>query len=228
MGLGTVSLRDIGRFGAIEGISPVESASMAEPVACLAPDLPLARACATEIAARFPGTVLRPSSISGYLVRPRVPDRVVLCAAGGSPKADLEFLRQAALCLIWLAPPEDFQDAIGGLRTKDARPRRAGLPQAPSAATGLATALLLEGHVGPARARAALASSAARHWIVESPRHVRISETLRRVLDRAGVRWAALEPIDVVGLYVSPAVARSRAKWKRLFPAGMKVWVRGQ
>jgi hypothetical protein len=199
---------------------------MAEPVACLAPDLRLARASSKQIAARLPRAALWPASISGYLARPRAPRRIVLCAAGRSPEDDLEFLRRAARCLLWPAPPEDFQDAIGGLRTEGARPRRAASSEALSGITGLPTALLLEGQVGPGRARAALKSSTARHWIVESPRHVRIPERLRRALGRAGVRWTALEPIEVVALYLSPRLAKRRDAWKRFVPGKTPVWVR--
>ena len=54
---------------------------------------------------------------------------------------------------------------------------------------------------------------------------MRIPEDLRSALDRAGVRWAALEPIELAGLYLSPAVARARAGWKGLFPARTRVWI---
>lgn len=199
---------------------------MAVPIPCLASDVRLARAAAKQMAARLPHAVLEPSSLAGYLARPQGPGRIVLCAAGRSPEKDLAFLRTAARQLLWAAPPRDFQDAIGGLRTRDARPRRAAEPEADPGADGLAAALLLEGKVGPARARTALRASTARHWIVESPRHVRISERLHRSLEKAGVRWSALEPIEVVALYLSARLAKRRDAWKAFLPPRTTVWVR--
>jgi hypothetical protein len=93
----------------------------------------------------------------------------------------------------------------------------------------MSAALLLEGPVDRARARAALAASPGgaerpRDWIVESARHVRLSGPLLGALARAGVRWSALEPVEVAAVYAASAVARSlrRRTW---LPARTPVWI---
>ncbi|MEP6995625.1 MAG: hypothetical protein ABI968_13965 [Acidobacteriota bacterium] len=194
---------------------------------CIAPGGKLTRKIAAEIGAGLPGVDLTVRSISGYLASPGSGRRVLLCPAGRSLSRDLGFLRRAARKLLWSAPTADFRDAIGGLRTRDVVPRAAPAPQSGGSARGLAAALLLEGHVDAARARAALESAAPRDWIVESPRHVHLPERLRHALERAGVRWSALEPVELVAVYAAPALARARAQWKRVLPAGTRVWVRG-
>jgi hypothetical protein len=89
-----------------------------------------------------------------------------------------------------------------------------------------AAALLLEGTVTSARARA-LISQDARLWIVENVRRVRVSPALMERLRRQGVRWAALEPVSLVALLASPRLARVRSRWGRLLPRATPVWIRG-
>jgi hypothetical protein len=43
-------------------------------------------------------------------------------------------------------------------------------------------------------------------------------------LRRLGIRWATLEPVEVIALVASPALARARAKWARLLPGGTPTW----
>ena len=110
---------------------------------------------------------------------------------------------------MWPAPSSDFRDAIAGLRTETARPRLARLRDAPPDAGDTVAALLLEGRVGPARMRALLASGGPREWIAESPGHVELPSRWADRLARAGVRWSALEPVELVALTPRPALARA-------------------
>jgi hypothetical protein len=166
-------------------------------------------------------------SLEGYLAAEAPPARVVLCPSGVSVARDVAFLARAAGRLLWPAPPGGFQAAIGGLRAEAgaSQPsRRRRKTAKPSAA--VEAALLLEGEVGLARARAALAAAGPRRWIVETPGHVRIRQDHLEKLSRAGVRWSALEPVVLVALYATPALARARERWKGLLPASTRVWVR--
>ncbi|HEY1435267.1 MAG TPA: hypothetical protein VGG65_07815, partial [Thermoanaerobaculia bacterium] len=128
--------------------------------------------------------------------------------------------------LLWPAPSARFQQAIGGLRHSEGpvRPGRRG--SASRRSRGLLAALLLEGDVGPTRARAALAACSPSEWIVETPGRVRISRRQLDALARAGVRWFALDPVTVVALYATPSLARARAQWRNLLPATTRLWVR--
>jgi hypothetical protein len=200
---------------------------VSEPIACVAATTGESLGAAEEIAGRLPGFVLRPCSLARYLADPDAPRRIVLCAAGGSRTEDLIFLASAAARLFWPAPPADFRDAIGGLRTRPASPSRpAGRTvrtrRAPEA---LAAALLMEGRIDAARARKALRSSAPRDWIVESARHVHIGGSGLDGLARAGVRWSALEPVELVAVYASPGIARLRRRWAGSLPKKIRVWV---
>jgi hypothetical protein len=200
---------------------------MKRAVVCIAPTGRLSRQAAEEIAAGLPGVPLVTRSIAGYLAAPQDGQRILLCPAGNSVPSDLAFLHRVAWRLLWPAPTADFQDAIGGLRTRGtphAAARSAPEPRRP--ARGLVAALLLEGRVDAARARAVLDSSALRDWIVESPRHVQVSERLGRSLENAGVRWTALEPVEVVALFARPELARARARWRRVLPRETPVWIR--
>src|SRR5437870_1074758 len=167
---------------------------MPEPIACVSASLGESLGAARQIAGRLPGLALRPCSLARYLGDPDAPRRIVLCAAGRSRTEDLGFLQSAAARLLWPAPPDDFRDAIGGLRTRPSPPSRpAGrTPPASRAPEALAAALLMEGRIDAARARKALRSPAPRDWIVESVRHVRIGGPGLDGLARAGVRWSAL------------------------------------
>jgi hypothetical protein len=75
-----------------------------------------------------------------------------------------------------------------------------------------------------ARARKAAASAAPRNWIVERARSVRIGPAGLRELREFGIRWSVIEPVEVVALAVSPLLARARARWARMLPAGTTVW----
>ncbi len=199
---------------------------MPDSIACLAPRLADARRSAAEVAARAPGTLLLPRSLRGYLADPSAPSRIVLCAPG-PPDRGLAFLRSAAARLLWPRVPSGLREAIGGLRELapgrrgDARSSREALRRIePSAA------LLMEGLVDAPRARAALLSPGPRDWIVESARHVRIPPRWLAALDEAGIRWTALEPIEVIALHASPGLERRRAEWGRWFSRGTPVWIR--
>ncbi len=204
---------------------------MAFDVACLAPDSRRARAASRAIAERLRGPGVAAYSLGGYADAPGAPRRVVLCPAGRSVPVDLAFLKLASRRLLWPAPHDGFRDAIGGIRPHPRGPRPAGARArraARPATGGLAAALLLEGPVGPDRVRAALAAASTRHWIVESARLVRLPARLHAALERRGIRWSTLEPIEVVALYASPALARARAKWKALLPDRTPVWIRDE
>lgn len=206
---------------------PSRIVCVSRAVVCLAPTGRLSRRAAAEIAAGLPGVPLVARSIAGYLAAGRDGRRILLCPSGNSVERDLAFLRRVARRLLWPAPTADFLDAIGGLRTRAAALAPARSSPAPRrAARGLVAALLLEGRVDAVRARAVLDSSALRDWIVESPRHVQVSERLGRSLERAGVRWTALEPVDVVALFARPELARARARWKGMLARETPVWIR--
>jgi hypothetical protein len=189
-----------------------------------------ARAAAAALLARAPGSAFAPATLAAYLATPRAPGRVILCATRGPEARGIDFLERAAARLLWPAPPEDIDAAIGGLRASVSRPRRRpsrpGRGRRPERAK---TALLLEGSVDFARARAALAAVAEagpRDWIVESARHVEVSARRLASLARVGIRWSALEPIELVAVYAAAAVARSlrRRAW---LPGDTPVWQEG-
>jgi hypothetical protein len=199
---------------------------MPESIACLAPRLEEARRAAEEIAERAPGALLVPCSLRGYLADLGAPSRIVLSASGPAERG-LEFLRAAERRLLWPRVPSGLREAIGGLRAEPAETREKSVTsrnavhrREPSAA------LLMEGLIDERRARAALLSSGPRDWVVESARHVRIPARWLEVLERAGIRWSALDPIEVVALHASPALARGRRRWSRLFSGGTPVWIR--
>ena len=170
---------------------------------------------------RAPNTRIERFSLDGYLAAGHASDLVALCPRGDDLDADLAFLRAAKARLLWPAPPRDIADAIGGLLT-DAPPAT-GRP--PLRRTGpLSAALLLEGGVTRGRAHASLASPV-RLWVVESVRCVRLSDTDLAELARAGVRWAALRPVKIVGLIASPALAKARSRWGRWLGARLPVWI---
>lgn len=195
-------------------------------IACVAPAGRPAKALAAGVAGLVGGERVEAFSLAGYLGAPAPASRIVLCPAGASVAADLEFLALAAGRLLWPAPPARLHQAIGGLRTKDGPARPAARRAAFRPAGGLVTALLLEGEVGVARARAAFAASGPRDWVVESPGRVRLTRRELDRLARAGVRWLALEPIELVALYATPALARARSRWQEILPPATRVWLR--
>jgi hypothetical protein len=200
----------------------------ARPIVCIAPSGRLSRADQAAIAARVPGAALSVRSISGYCAAPGADSRILICPAGSSVARDLAFLRRAAERLLWPSPSSDFRDAIAGLRAGSARPRlaRHRTAAATRGAGETVSALLLEGRVGPARMRALLASRGPREWIVETPGHVELPARWAPRLARAGVRWSALEPVELVALYAAPALARASSRWRTLLPPRTPVWIR--
>lgn len=199
---------------------------MPRAVVCISPGGRLARANLAAIAARMPGVGLSVLSISGYLAAPRAEPRILLVPAGASVASDVAFLRRAARRLLWPAPPADFRDAIGGLRAQVTRPRLASARPSRERSGSTLAALLLEGRVDPARMRAVLASQAPRDWIVETPGHVRLPAGWHGRLAREGVRWSALEPVELVAVWAGPALARQASRWRRLLPPRTPVWIR--
>lgn len=199
---------------------------MPNTIACLAPHLGEARRAAKQIAARAPGAVLVPCSLRSYLADLGAPSRVVLCASG-PPDRGLDFLRAAVRRLLWPCVPAGLREAIGGLRAEAVGTGEENVPARPAVRRREpSAALLMEGLIDERRARAALLSPGPRDWVVESARHVRISERWLEALEQAGIRWSALEPIEVVALHASPALARGRRSWSRLFSRGTPVWIR--
>jgi hypothetical protein len=214
------------QFNAAQGDSHRrESGRQLERVAVVAAIAPEAAAAVAVIGTLLPDVELAPATLDAYLASPHAPARVVLCAARGPASRGLAYLRRAAARLLWPAPSADLVDAIRGLRSDHAprRARRHDSTVAPARGEGLHSALLLEGAVEPARARAALAS-ATRDWIVESVRHVRIEDPGLVALARAGVSWSALEPVELVAVFAAAPLARAlrRSSW---LPAGTPVWV---
>ncbi len=182
-----------------------------------------ARVAASALRERIPAAAIVPVSLADYLANPGAPPRVIFCATRGSAAAGLSFLGRAAARLLWPAPPTDIGAAIGGLResapaASAARLRRSGRPRA---------ALLLEGPVDQARARSALAAVAEtgpREWVVESVRHVRLRDRGLTTLARAGIRWSALEPVELLAAYVAAPFARA-LRGRAWFPRGTPVWI---
>jgi hypothetical protein len=199
---------------------------MSLAVVCITPGGRLERRAAEEISAALRGVARTERSIGGYLEAPRPPRRIVICPSGRSVRNDVAFLRRVKRRLLWPPAPGDFRNAIGGLRTRLA-PVSAAPPSRFPGERGLTAALLLEGVVGPERARAALAAAPPRNWIVASPRPVRLTPSLGRALERAGIRLWALDPVEVLALYASPALDRAVGQWRRLLPPRTPVWIRG-
>jgi hypothetical protein len=76
------------------------------------------------------------------------------------------------------------------------------------------------------RARSAASSGAPRDWIVERVQRVRIARRDLDDLARLGVRWSVLEPVRVLAIAASDALARARPRWARLLPPDVAVWPR--
>jgi hypothetical protein len=190
-------------------------------LACVAVTVRGAREAAGAVASRAPGASVEPYSLAGYVASETPPYRVVLCPPHGSPAEGREFLRRAAERLLWPAPEPMLAEAIVGLRGPVPTPpgRR------PRPSPGKGRALLLEGIVDAKRARAALRAGGPSDWIVEGPSKVRMSGRELGALSRAGVRWAALEPVLLVALYIPPGLARFRGTWRHLVPARTPVWI---
>ncbi len=200
-------------------------------VAVVAATAAEARAAAADLRPRVPGCAVHAAGFAAYLADPRAPARVILCATRGPAERGAAFLGRATARLLWPAPPADIDAAIGGLR-EPAHARPAARPRQPGrrlAAGRLPAALLLEGSVDRARARAALAAAACggpHDWIVESARHVRLPDRSLASLARSGVRWSALEPVELVAVYAARPVARA-LRARTALPRGAPVWIMG-
>ena len=208
---------------------PAASTAPLAPVAVLAETAGEARSSASSLRARLPAAEVIPATLAGYLGTAAAPARVILCATRRPAAAGLAFLTRASARLLWPAPPADIDAAIGGLRDSEpvprrgptrARPRRSGRPTA---------ALLLEGAVDHIRTRAALAAvegagAGPRDWIVESVRHVAVPARRLAALERAGIRWCALEPVELLAVCAGAALARS-VRNQPWLPAGTPVWI---
>jgi hypothetical protein len=174
---------------------------------------------------RLPAATLVPFTLARYLRAEDPPRRVVLCPAGRSVAGDLAFLRAVAARLLGPAPPARVAEAIDGIRAGE------DLPFVPSAmrrrpeSRRSGPALLLEGAVDAARARAALRGSPTREWIVESPGRVRLPERSLARFAEAGVRWSVLAPVVVDGVCASRELARARRSWRALLPPRTPVWI---
>ncbi len=194
-----------------------------EPVAIVAPTSASARSAAAFLKRRLARAVTA-CSLPDYLALAHASRRIVLCPAGRSLEQEIDFLRAARSRVLWGPPDEIVRGAIEGLlgallpepaqgRRGEHREGRGGV------------ALFLEGFVDSERARAALASDT-RLWIVENPRRVLVDRALLERLSKIGVRWLALEPVFLAGILASPRLAEARSRWKHLFPAGTRVWIR--
>jgi hypothetical protein len=192
-----------------------------ERVELVAPGMARARSAAAAFSKRLPGLRWLPVSLSSLRTRGPACETLAVCPGGADLERDLDFLARLNERVLWPAPDPELFGAIAGLLGHD-------LPDPPPEAwrrqTRRKVALLFEGWITPARARAALASDA-RHWIAESIRKVRLSPAELASLKRQGVRWSTLRPVRVVALIASPALARAHRRWRKLLPPGTPVWV---
>lgn len=192
-------------------------------LALVAPTAADARGLRPAVASRVAGIRLQPFSLPRYAASPRVPLRVVLAPAGRTVSGDLEFLRDARRTILWPPPAVEIWGAIAGLRGSHEAPPASASPGA-SERPGRRSALLLEGKVTLERARRAAAAGPPRDWVVERVHDVRIGAKGLDELRALGIRWAVLEPVEVVALLASPALVEARSQWNALLPAGVPVW----
>lgn len=191
-----------------------------EAIGLVGATLAVARGVRFAAATRFPGAQLRPISLARYASDPEAPLKIVLCPAGKSVADDLDFLRAARRAVLWPPPTAELWSAIAGLRgSHDAPPSTA-----PPGARRRESALLLEGNLSLPRARRAVSSGAPRDWIVERVQSVRVGRSGLEELRRLGIRWAVLEPVEVIALAAPPALARARSRWAKYLPTGVAVW----
>jgi len=191
----------------------------------IAETLRAARIAASRLAATSRlGAPLTPCTPASYLRREAAPSRVVLCASSRSPGRAASFLRSCAQRLLWPAPPGDLRRAIDGIRSGGGHPRLLKrLPPAPR--RRVTSARLLEGRVDGPRAAAALEAGRPLDWIVESPRHVRLTDRQLAALGERGVRWSALEPVELVAVFAPSAPAGSGRGWTRAVGRGVPLWI---
>lgn len=192
-------------------------------IAVVSPTAAVARAFTSRLAGFLPHDELAAYSLDRFLSDRRAPARIVLCPAGRSVREDVAFLEDARRRALWTRPGGELAGAIAGLR--GAHDERHAGPAPPPAGRGRTTAaLLLEGDVTRARAGMAAASGAPRQWIVERVQSVRISPAGLEELRRLGIRWSALEPVEVIALAASPELARAPSRWASRLPSGVPVW----
>ena len=191
-----------------------------EAIGLVGATLAAAREARFVAASRLPRARVRPVSLARYASDPDAPLRIVLCPAGKSVADDLEFLRTARRAALWPPPTAELWSAIAGLRGSHDAPPSTAPPGAPRRGS----ALLLEGNVSLGRARRAVSSGAPRDWIVERVQRVRVGRSGLDELHRLGIRWAVLEPVDVIAVAASPALARARSRWAKYLPSDVAVW----
>jgi hypothetical protein len=191
-----------------------------EAIGLVGATLAAAREARFVAASRLPRARLRAVSLARYASDPEAPLKIVLCPAGKGVADDLEFLRTARRAALWPPPTAEVWSAIAGLRgSHDAPPSTA-----PPGSMRRGSALLLEGNVSLGRARRAVSSGAPRDWIVERIQRVRVGRSGLDELRRLGIRWAVLEPVDVIALAASPALVRARSRWEKYLPTDVAVW----
>ncbi len=194
-------------------------------IAIVGPTAAVARAIVPQLARLLPEAALSAFSLDRFLSDRRAPARIVLCPAGRSVRDDVAFLESARRRALWPRPGGELAGAIAGLRGSHDE-QHAGPAQPPAGRGRTTAALLLEGDVTSARAERAADSGAPRQWIVERVQSVRISPTGLEELRRLGIRWSALEPVEVIALAASPELARAPSRWSSRLPAGVLVWTR--
>jgi hypothetical protein len=198
-----------------------KSDGRADPVGIVAPSRARALTAAADLKRRMPDARWRFLSLPDLLVRGKIAQSLVLCPAGADAEADIVFLSRVSARALWPAPEADLHGAISGLLGHHLSVSSAPIPRKRS---NRKIALLIEGEITMSRARAALRSDT-REWIVEKPASVRLSERQLKRYQQLGVRWTALEPVRVLGLFASPRLAAVRRRWKRLLPPDTPVWI---
>lgn len=206
--------------GAVEAPQQTPNRHIAT-IAVVSPTAAVARAFAPRIARILPEAELSAYSLDRFLSDRGAPARIVLCPAGRTVEDDLAFLEDARQRALWTRPGGELAGAIAGLR--GSHDEHAGA-DAPRAGRGRTTALLLEGDVTESRAERAAASGAPRQWIVERVQSVRVPPSCLEELRRLGIRWSALEPVEVIALAASAELARAPTRWSSRLPAGVPVW----
>ena len=198
---------------------------MPEPVAVIAESLRAARSAARRLA-RASGlrAPLTPCTPASYLRLEAAPSRIVLCASARGAARSESFLRACATRLLWPPPPGDVHQAIDGIRAELGPPRLLKRSAAPPRLRRYTAARLLEGRVDGRRASAALEAGRPLDWIVESPRHVRLTSGQLEELAARGVRWSALEPVELLGVFAPAPVAGPRRSWARVLGRRVPLW----
>ena len=160
-------------------------------------------------------------SLARYSSDRNAPLSIVVCPTGARVRADVAFLENVRRKVAWPPPSEELWSAIAGLRGSHDAPPVGALPT--RGRRRRRTALLLEGDVTLERARRAASAGGPSDWIVERVQRVRIGSKERDELESLGIRWAALEPVEVRAIVVTPALLRVRRRWKTWFPAA-ELW----